>query len=169
MTSQQHDVVDIARRYLAAGFSPIPLVRGDKRPALKGWQRYGTEPISWGDAEQLFTNTDSIGIVCGYDGLEVLDIDAKHFDGDELAEFIAAVDAEAPGLRSKMTIQNTRSGGQHWIYKCDAVEGNQKLARNLNCETTFETRGVGGQIVVFPSPGYSMQSKITLVQRITPA
>ena len=169
MTSQQHDVVDIARRYLAAGFSPIPLVRGDKRPALKAWQRYGTEPISWGDAEQLFTNTDSIGIVCGYDGLEVLDIDAKHFDGDELAEFIEAVDAEAPGLRSKMTIQNTRSGGQHWIYKCDAVEGNQKLARNLNGETTFETRGVGGQIVVFPSPGYSMQSKITLVQRITPA
>lgn len=168
MTSK-HDIADIARRYLAAGFSPVPLVRGEKRPAVKNWQRLGSEPISWADTEQMFNETDSIGIVCGYDGLEVLDIDAKHFDGDELTEFIAMLDEAAPGLRDKMTIQHTRSGGQHWIYKCDAVEGNQKLARNLAGETTFETRGTGGQIVVFPSPGYRMASKITMVQRITPA
>jgi hypothetical protein len=145
------------------------LVRGEKRPAVKNWQRLGSEPISWADTEQMFNETDSIGIVCGYDGLEVLDIDAKHFDGDELTEFTAMLDEAAPGLRDKMTIQHTRSGGQHWIYKCDAVEGNQKLARNLAGETTFETRGTGGQIVVFPSPGYRMASKITMVQRITPA
>jgi len=145
------------------------LVRGEKRPAIKNWQRLGSEPISWADTEQMFNETDSIGIVCGYDGLEVLDIDAKHFDGDELTEFTAMLDDAAPGLRDKMTIQHTRSGGQHWIYKCDAVEGNQKLARNLAGETTFETRGTGGQIVVFPSPGYRMASKITMVQRITPA
>lgn len=168
MTSK-HDIADIARRYLAAGFSPVPLVRGEKRPAIKNWQRLGSEPISWADTEQMFNETDSIGIVCGYDGLEVLDIDAKHFDGDELTEFTAMLDDAAPGLRDKMTIQHTRSGGQHWIYKCDAVEGNQKLARNLAGETTFETRGTGGQIVVFPSPGYRMASKITMVQRITPA
>ena len=168
MTSK-HDTADIARRYLAAGFSPVPLVRGEKRPAVKNWQRLGSEPISWADTEQMFNETDSIGIVCGYDGLEVLDIDAKHFDGDELTEFTAMLDEAAPGLRDKMTIQHTRSGGQHWIYKCDAVEGNQKLARNLAGETTFETRGTGGQIVVFPSPGYRMASKITMVQRITPA
>lgn len=168
MTSK-HDIADIARRYLAAGFSPVPLVRGEKRPAVKNWQRLGSEPISWADTEQMFNETDSIGIVCGYDGLEVLDIDAKHFDGDELTEFTAMLDEAAPGLRDKMTIQHTRSGGQHWIYKCDEVEGNQKLARNLAGETTFETRGTGGQIVVFPSPGYRMASKITMVQRITPA
>jgi hypothetical protein len=168
MTSKNSTIIDLARRYLAAGFSPIPLVPGDKRPSVKGWQRYGEEPMGWGEADKMFADTDSIGIVCGYDGLEVLDIDAKHFDGDELNEFTTLLDAEAPGLRSKMTIQQTRSGGEHWIYKCDNVEGNQKLARNIEGETTFETRGVGGQIVVFPSPGYKMKTKITLVQRITP-
>jgi hypothetical protein len=40
-------------------------VRGEKRPAVKNWQRLGTEPISWADTEQMFNETDSIGIVWG--------------------------------------------------------------------------------------------------------
>jgi hypothetical protein len=69
MTSKNSTIIDLARRYLAAGFSPIPLVPGDKRPSVKGWQRYGEEPMGWGEADKMFADTDSIGIVCGYDGL----------------------------------------------------------------------------------------------------
>ena len=167
-TTLKTTTIDIARMYLSAGFSPIPLVPGEKRPSVRAWQNYAQEPMGWAETEQLFTGTDSIGLVCGFDGMEVLDIDAKHFDGDELNEFIAMLDEAAPGLRSKVILQHTRSGGQHWIYKCTEIEPNQKLARNFNGEVTFETRGIGGQIVVFPSPGYRVEGKISKIQFITP-
>lgn len=168
MTSK-HTTIEIAQMYLRAGFSPIPLVRGEKRPSVRAWQNYAQEPMGWSETEQLFADTDSIGLVCGFDGMEVLDIDSKHFDGDELTEFIDMLDDAAPGLRDKIVVQHTRSGGQHWIYKCETIEANQKLARNFNGEVTFETRGVGGQIVVFPSPGYRVDGKISKIQFITPA
>ena len=167
MTSK-HTTIEIAQMYLRAGFSPIPLVRGEKRPSVRAWQNYAQEPMGWSETEQLFADTDSIGLVCGFDGMEVLDIDSKHFDGDELNEFIDMLDDAAPGLRDKIVVQHTRSGGQHWIYKCETIEPNQKLARNFNGEVTFETRGVGGQIVVFPSPGYRVDGKISKIQFITP-
>jgi len=168
MTSK-HTTIEIAQMYLRAGFSPIPLVRGEKRPSVRAWQNYAQEPMGWSETEQLFADTDSIGLVCGFDGMEVLDIDSKHFDGDELTEFIDMLDDASPGLRDKIVVQHTRSGGQHWIYKCETIEANQKLARNFNGEVTFETRGVGGQIVVFPSPGYRVDGKISKIQFITPA
>lgn len=167
MTSSNHNIIDIALMYIRAGFSPIPLVTGEKRPSVRAWQNYAIEPVGWAEAQSLFANTDSIGLVCGFDGMEVLDIDSKHFDGDELTEFIEMVDEMSPGLRDKIVVQHTRSGGQHWIYKCETIEANQKLARNFNGEVTFETRGIGGQIVVFPSPGYRIEGKVSRIQHIT--
>ena len=69
-------------------------------------------------------------------------------------------------LLKKVTIQRTKSGGYHYVYRCTKIEGNQKLAqRNGNEEelkngekvkVLIETRGEGGQIAVYPSPGYEM-------------
>lgn len=158
---------EIAKKYIANGFSPIPIIDGEKRPAIKNWQSYAEEPMGLEEASRLFNNTNSIGLVMGFDGIQCLDIDAKHFTSDEYDRFIKQLDEEAPALREKMIIQHTRSGGYHWIFKCNDIEGNQKLARNKKGEVTFETRGRGGQIVAFPSEGYKIQGKITNVQRIT--
>jgi len=158
----------IAKKYLAHGFSPIPLIDGEKRPSIRNWQQYGVEPMGLQEAESLFQNTGSIGLVMGFDGIQCLDIDAKHFRGKEYEVFCERLEEESPGLKDKMIIQTTRSGGFHWIFKCDEIAGNQKLARNIDGEVTFETRGRGGQIVTYPSKGYKILGKITNVKRISP-
>ena len=158
----------IAKKYLAHGFSPIPLIDGEKRPSIRNWQQYGVEPMGLQEAESLFQNTGSIGLVMGFDGIQCLDIDAKHFRDKEYETFCERLEEESPGLKDKMIIQTTRSGGFHWIFKCDEIAGNQKLARNIDGEVTFETRGRGGQIVTYPSKGYKILGKITNVKRISP-
>jgi hypothetical protein len=158
---------EIAKKYIASGFSPIPIIDGEKRPSIKNWQQYAEEPMGLEEASRLFNNTQSIGLVMGFDGIQCLDIDSKHFTSDEYERFCDHLDEEASDLRSKMIVQRTRSGGFHWIFKCDQIEGNQKLARNKKGEVTFETRGRGGQIVAFPSQGYKIEGKITNVTRIS--
>lgn len=157
---------EIAKRYIASGFSPIPIIDGEKRPAIKEWQRFAEQPMSESDVDHICT-TNSLGLVMGFDGAQCLDIDAKHFTSNEYDRFVSQLNEEAPGLREKMVIQMTRSGGYHWLFKCDEIEGNQKLAKNQDGEVTFETRGRGGQILVYPSKGYQFINKATSVQRIS--
>ena len=153
-----------AEKYLEHGYSPIPLVSGQKRPLLKDWTKYKDSPI---EDLSLFT-TDSLGLVCGYNGLEVLDIDAKHFTGNEFQEYIELLEANGPGILQKLVIQQTPSGGFHFLYRCEVIEGNQKLAKNEAKEVTFETRGVGGQVAAWPTPGYKLETKASAIQWITP-
>jgi len=153
-----------ARLYIEHGFSPVPLVSGQKRPLLKDWTKYKEAPIQ---DLSLFT-TDSLGLVCGYNGLEVLDIDAKHFEGEEFKAYIDLLESKDPSLLEKLVIQQTPSGGFHFLYRCEVIEGNQKLAKNTAKEVTFETRGVGGQVAAWPTPGYKLETKASNIQYITP-
>ena len=159
------DITKIAQKYHDAGFSPIPLIRGKKRPAIKGWQKHAETRI---EDFSLFSKTNGIGLVMGYDGIQCLDIDAKHFEGDEYNDFVSLIEQHDPTLIDKMVIQQTVSGGYHWIFKCSEIAGNEKLAKNKKGEVTFETRGTGGQIVVWPTPGYKIKGKITDVVQISP-
>ena len=158
------DIQKIAKKYADHGFSPIPLRRDSKVPALKGWQKHADEPITNFD---LFRDTNGIGLVMGYDGIQCLDIDAKHFEADEYNDFVSLVESNNPDLMDKMIIQQTISGGYHWIFKCSEIAGNEKLAKNAK-GVTFETRGRGGQIVVWPTKGYKILGKITDVVEISP-
>jgi len=159
------DILKIAKKYLDHGFSPIPLRPNSKAPALKGWQKHADEQITNLD---VFKDTNGIGLVMGYDNIQCLDIDAKHFEGDEYNEFVSLIEQNAPDLIQRMIIQSTQSGGYHWIFKCEKIAGNEKLAKNKKGEVTFETRGRGGQIVVWPTKGYKIEGKITDVSEITP-
>ena len=158
------DIQQAAKLYIEHGFSPVPLVSGQKRPLLKDWTKYKEAPI---EDLNLFT-TDSLGLVCGYNGLEVLDIDAKHFTGNEFKEYIALLEANGPDILPKLVIQETPSGGFHFMYRCEVIEGNQKLAKNKAKEVTFETRGIGGQVAAWPTPGYKLETKASNIQFITP-
>ena len=159
------DIVKIAQRYRDAGCSPIPLKRDSKAPLLKGWQKYAEQPI---EDFKVFKDTNGIGLVMGFDGMQCLDIDSKHFEGNEYETFTNLINDNAPGLMDKMVIQQTQSGGWHWIFKCSEIAGNEKLAKNTKNEAIFETRGKGGQIVVWPTKGYKIQGKITDVVEISP-
>lgn len=152
-----------AQKYIEHGFSPVPLVSGQKRPLLKDWTKYKAKPI---EDLSLFS-TDSLGLVCGFNGLEVLDIDAKHFIGNEFEEFLELLQTNGPEIFPKLVIQQTPSGGWHFLYRCEIIEGNQKLAKNKSGEVTFETRGNGGQVAAWPTPGYKLENKASEIQFIS--
>lgn len=137
----------------------IPL-NDKKQPLAKGWQT---------STEQFDLTTHSVGLVCGKlsQNVEAIDFDLKYdLTGDLIHRYNRAVIEQSKPLLKKLTIQRTKSGGYHYVYRCSKIEGNQKLAqRKGNTEelkngekvkVLIETRGEGGQIAVFPSPGYEM-------------
>jgi predicted P-loop ATPase len=123
-------------------FHLIP-VKKNKQPKVS-WSQYRKTKI---DIDKL--KDSRVGIICGCDDLEVIDIDNHFGDAPELFQFISDnIDL------SKYPVINTPSGGYHIYYKCHAgIEGNKKLARRLNdknkYETLIETRGEGGYVVFY--------------------
>ena len=157
---------DIAMDYHAAGLRVIP-VNSDKRPTGK-WAQY-RESQTDADIWELFkADCWGIAILTGVNGLEVVDIDSKHdISGDLAKKFLLAAE-NVSGLKvpvAKLPIQATMNGGYHLFYRCPSPDGNKKLATRPPTESEdphtnpvlIETRGVGGYVVAYPSPGYAME------------
>lgn len=153
----------IAKRFLELGLNPVPVELGSKAPVRKDH----TSLIPSSDIENF--DFEEIGVSTGYasGNLEALDFDTKNVENPEV--FMETFESLVPKeLYEKLVIQQTGSGGQHYIYRCISISGNQKLARNKTGEATIETRGVGGYIKTFPSEGYKMiQGDFSKVQTIT--
>ncbi len=90
------------------------------------------------------------GAVSG--GLEVLDFD----DRSTWAEFCKLCgEAGLGGLLDKVAggyLENTPNGA-HLAYRCELIEGNQKIAQRADKKALIETRGEGGFVIVAPSHG----------------
>src|SRR5262249_6517233 len=135
-----------AREYVASGLSLVPIEAGEKRPAWH-WSAYqGRKPSkgekypSW-KIYQARKPTDEelanwvqkypgLGIVggkvSGKDGaaLEILDIEAIA----PIEKFRGLVEKARPGLLARLPRDKSPSSGRHLFYRCEKVEGNQKLA-----------------------------------------
>jgi hypothetical protein len=119
------------------------------------------------------------GAVSG--NLEILDFD---LEGAAYSSWVSLVEAEAPGLINRLSIQQTQSGGFHVNSRCKeaTIPGSQKLAskrievdgpgqhehkgKKYKAEqhsgqwfiypTLIETKGEGGYAVAAPSRGYNV-------------
>lgn len=126
----------------------LPL-RSNKAPAVSTWSL--ESDISFSQIE----NSEYIGLMCGHEGIEVIDIDNHFGDADELFSVIYNnYDLEL------FPIIKTKGGGYHIYFRSQFCEGNKKLAMRVNSaqrqETLVETRGKGGYVVCPPSPGYEI-------------
>ncbi len=162
-------VLDYALAYKRAGFSAIPIAAdGSKRTWLSAWDPY---KVTAADEEQLTAwfsgSTSGIALIHGEvsGGTEVIDIDT----GDLLDPFVEALDHAAPGLYQRLSVIETPRPGYHLVYRCDEIEGNQKLAmrpptaeeieaaaadgRKAGPVTLIETRGRYGYTLAPGSPG----------------
>lgn len=153
---------DIALLALDEGLSPgYPKHDGTKRPDGP-WKKYQTTPASRVTVERWYENgATGVGLFTGYGNLELLEFD----DRQTYERFKEA--AVAFGLGDLVAqieagyLETTPGGGIHWLYRCDVVEGNTKLAERpkATCddprgrEPLIETRGVGGWVVIAPSNG----------------
>jgi hypothetical protein len=130
---------------------------GSKAPAISTWKEYQSRRPITTELDNWFGNGHDYGIavVCGKisGGLEIIDFD----DPNIFPNWYEAV-AQAGGedILAKSLIINTPSDGFHVYYKCNSIEGNQKLAQRLSedgkTETMIETRGQGGYALTVGSP-----------------
>jgi hypothetical protein len=151
--------LEAALEALAAGLAVVPPAEdGTKRP-VGNWKRYQAQPPTEAEIRTWYRSGRSgVGLVCGAvsGGLELLEfedeatyqqlVDAARELG--LAELIERVDGGY--------CERTPGGGIHWLYRCQQVTGNAKLARRPGPEgpqVLIETRGEGGYVVIAPSNG----------------
>lgn len=149
---------------LELGFSPLPPEEdGSKRPLADvdgSWKIYQSTPASHEKVHSWYrTGRTGNGLATGYGNLECLEFD----DAGTYDEFKRV----ATGIGIEELVERVDSGycevspggGYHWLYICEEVRGNTKLAERpipgepLKREVLIETRGKGGFIVTAPSCG----------------
>lgn len=177
-----HSIVKTAKKYIEKGYSVIPITK-DKNPSIQSWGQYMYTPISLSLVEDVFGPAWGIALLMGgKNHLTAIDVDSKYDLTNTLWDRLQEEIAEE--LLSKMWINKTMNGGFHLVFSCSKTEGNQKLAARSTTDTekieTFqqevdkgspaevalkagysdttrvliETRGLGGYILIPPSPGY---------------
>jgi hypothetical protein len=147
-----------AMAYRRAGLCVLPARRSEKRPVVGAWGQYRDRPPTEAEVRAWFANEhDALCILCGKvsGNNEIIDFDA----GGEL--FRVWCDRIPPGLRDKLVVERTPSGGYHVNYRCDIeICGNLKLAQRCRTDgkvvTLIETRGEGGLFLCAPTPGYEV-------------
>ena len=149
------DLVKTGINLLGSGYSVIPI--GDAKKPVGSWKASQDRQCTQQELTMLLSNpkVSGLGVVCGFNGLEVVDVDLKVLKDkkDQIVfwrSFLAMLRDNIEGFDEKFSIYQTMSGGYHILYRCNVIEGNRKLARTvLSPEAILETRGVGGYVKVY--------------------
>jgi hypothetical protein len=110
------------------------------------------------------SSTKGIGIITGFDFLEVIDVDTKVFStqqekDDFWAEYYGTLKDNILDFEDKFSVYQTKSGGFHILYKSKRIKGNTKIASlKGHKEAVIESRGNGGYVFVYPDKKYSKNS-----------
>lgn len=178
-------LVNKAHALAKSGISIVPT--DDNKRSIVPWKRYQSVIATPIEIEQMFETPKAKGlaVICGAvsGNLEVIDIDTKYdLTGSLYKDYMSAIAEHDAALLDKLLIVRTKSGGYHLYYRCEFIQGNQKLAQrhcsdeerkanpNVSVQVLIETRGEGGYVVAPPSAGYTtIQGKaipvITLNER----
>ena len=157
-------------KYLDYGVNVIAV--NDNKQAIFPWKVYQDRRITAEEisAQMSDPRAKGLAVICGAvsGGLEVIDIDTKY----ETYPLWDAIKNKIPTeLLNRLQIVSTKSGGIHLYYKCEVIEGNQKLAQRLptieenkanpqiKTYCIIETRGEAGYVVAPPTAGYSILQK----------
>lgn len=174
-------LLSAAKGFIKKGISVVA-TDANKR-AIVSWKAYQDRLPSAAELEGQFNSEKARGlaVICGKvsGNLEVIDVDVKYDTTGTLFEnLMTCIHDLSPALSDKLMVVQTRSGGYHIYYRCDEIQGNQKLAQrpatieevannpNEKVLVLIETRGEGGYVVAPPSDGYKKISGET-IQTIT--
>lgn len=172
-------IIEFAKELLNENIAAIP-VRSNKAPNLPKDSQYFKKHIPESKVGEFFdkSTTWGVGVKCGMisGGIECIDFDDKTkekgikqiFNSFLRHEFITHL-----WQSNKAFIQQTPSGGFHYIYKYDIANesgkygGSKRLACWQDETVMIETRGEGGWFVCNPSPGYKkLQNDLTEIESI---
>ena len=143
--------VNLAEKLIHLGFSLVPL--NDKVPIFKNWQK---DTITFENYKEQIKSSkcNNIGLVCGINGVEVVDVDLKVFASlkeqqDFWNEYLSFLKDNIDEFDKKFVIAKTKNAGYHIIYRWGNPAGNQKIATLENKKCVIESRGKGGQVVMY--------------------
>lgn len=125
-------------------------------------QKHNKEDYKKPTIQEIEANLDrggNVGVLTGSrsENLEILDFDLKNAKNPKewYENFIDILKLKiSEEFVKQFVIQRSPSGGYHWLYFCEAVEGNKKISKGENKQAIVETRGEGGYFLVNPSKGY---------------
>ena len=138
-----------AQRYAARGWRVLPIIPGEKRPALNAWQNAATTDAT--TIETWWTKTypdHGVGIATGRaSGIFVLDVDvAGGKQGQETLQRLTEKHGELPPT----PLAYTPSGGWHAYFSWPSThEIRNDAGRRLG--PGLDIRGEGGQVVAPPT------------------
>lgn len=132
-------------------------VTSEKIPNHK-WKEQQTKRLSPEEFQRHLENptTANVGIVTGFEDLEVIDIDLKVFSttsekNNFWNEYLSILKDAIFDFDKKFVIYKTKNAGYHILYKTKRVGGNQKIAKlKDHKEAVIETRGLGGYVFMYP-------------------
>lgn len=138
----KHSKIDYAVRYLKAGLSIVPCSK-TKRPTVGTWHAWQTAAMSEAEAQQLIAESGFIGIIAGKvsGNLECIDVDCKYdLTGVLWQSYSEALQTLPNELYSRLCIATTQNGGYHIVYRCEAVQGNQKIAERPSTAAEIDAK-----------------------------
>jgi hypothetical protein len=164
---QESSLLPHALAAFDAGLASVAAREDGSKAPVGRWKALQQARLSRECLEREFSRgRTGMGLICGAisGNLEVLEFDvpAVYHEYKEraaacgLAELVRQVEAGY--------CEQSPSGGVHWLYKCERIGGNVKLAQRLKLpeemahpndrlKTLVETRGNGGFIITAPSYG----------------
>jgi len=108
--------------------------------------------------------TTNIGLITGFDFLEVIDIDLKVFSTakeklDFWNEYLGFLKDNILDFAEKFVIYKTKNDGYHILYKSKRIQNNLKLAKlKGHKQAVIETRGQFGYVIAYPQNKVSKNS-----------
>lgn len=161
-----NSILDLARAYVAAGISVVPVRLDGTKAAAIAWKPYMEQMPTDAELCRWFDRAEPYGLaLVGGDisgALEQLDFDRE---ADAIfASWRDLVEAECPGLVERLSVAMTPSGGYHVRYRCPDIEipGNTKLAIDpaapADDRVLIESRGEGGYALAPGCPRACHQS-----------
>jgi hypothetical protein len=167
-----------AHKYLDMSISVV--ATDENKRAIFPWKKYQHELPTKDVLKSQFAHDKALGIavICGQVSmnLEVIDIDLKY---DVSGDLYQRLTEHNPALVAKLWIVRTKSNGYHLYYRCEVIEGNQKLAQRYTTEeerrhnpnekvkVLIETRGEGGYVIGPPTEGYKRMSTVEDIPVLT--
>jgi putative DNA primase/helicase len=140
------DALDVALALAEQGIKTIPVTRGEKKPAIAGWQEAASK--DWSQLLRWFgQGQSSIGVPTGVaNGLVVIDVDAKHDGFARLRQLEAELGALPPTVEV-----NTGGGGKHAYFRLPTSGELIRNAAGVMGAPGVDVRGEGGFVVAPPS------------------
>lgn len=129
MAKIKKSIIEVAKMYVEAGYSIIPVNPVTKQPTVVSWSVFQKKPMTLSEVDKYFTEDVSIAILCGGSTrVFCLDADMKYdLSGDLWERYKKELPRE---LLTKMMCQSTQNKGYHLVCKVPASRlfGNEKLA-----------------------------------------